>query len=429
MHTDTQPYYDAIIVGARCAGAATALLLARAGLRVLAIDRSAPGTDTLSTHALMRAGVMQLHRWGLGDELEGLQAPPITTSTFYYGAEAVEVTLKPKHGVSALYAPRRRDLDALLVRAARAAGAHVRHRMSLVGLLRAPDGRVLGAKLRADDGTSHEVRSSLVVGADGIASKVARLLQAPLVRTTHHAGCTIYGHFEGLGLDGYHWHFAEGAAAGAIPTNGSNSSNAGAACVFVGLTPADFYGHASRNLDEGFEQALARAAPGLWRRVRQAKRVEALRAFGGHGGFIRKSAGPGWALVGDASYFKDPCTAHGISDALRDAEILARAVLRNPVDLRSYQIERDRLCQPLLQISDAIASFEWSYAELKELHRALSREMNRETEHMAAWDQPQSPPATVRERPLAKGFRRAGPDSPRSRSAAALEAGPSSART
>ena len=59
--------YDAIIVGARCAGAATALLLARAGLRVLAAERSRYGSDTLSTHALMRAGVLQLHRWGLSE--------------------------------------------------------------------------------------------------------------------------------------------------------------------------------------------------------------------------------------------------------------------------------------------------------------------------------------------------------------------------
>ncbi|HEY6729039.1 MAG TPA: FAD-dependent monooxygenase [Polyangiaceae bacterium] len=421
MHTSTRPYYDAIVVGARCAGAATALLLARAGLHVLNIDRSAPGTDTLSTHAIMRAGVMQLNRWGLGAALESLEAPPITSSTFYYGAEAVEVSLKPKHGVAALYAPRRRDLDALLVRAARTAGAHVRHRVSLVGLLRAPDGRVLGARLRADDGTVHEVRSALVVGADGTSSKVARLVQAPLVRTTHHAGCTIYGYFESLGLQGYHWHFADGATAGAIPTNGN------AACVFVGLTPADFYGHASRNLDQGFEQALARSAPDLWRRVRHARRVEPYRAFGGHGGFIRKSTGPGWALVGDASYFKDPGTAHGISDALRDAEILVRALLRDPTELRRYQSERDALCQPLLDVTDAIASFAWDYTELKAMHRKLSQEMNRETEHMAAWDEAGARPSTVSwHRPLAK---RAGPDSPRNQNVAALEAAPSSVRT
>jgi len=427
MHTDHRPYYDAIIVGARCAGAATALLLARAGLRVLAVDRSVAGTDTLSTHALMRAGVMQLVRWGLGAELERLGAPPIMTSTFYYGSERVEVTLKPKHGVSALYAPRRRDLDALLVSAARAAGAHVRHRMSLVGLVRAPDGRVLGVRLRADDGTSHEVRSGIVVGADGLRSKVARLVQAPLLRTTHHTTCTIYGHFEQLGLEGYHWHFAEGSAAGVIPTNGSGPSSH-AACVFVGLSPADFYGHTSANLDEGFDRALASAAPELWRRVRQSRRLEPYRGFGGHGGFIRKSTGPGWALVGDASYFKDPGTAHGISDALRDAEMLARAIVRNPSNLVSYQLERDRLCQPLLEISDAIASFAWDYAGLKQMHRALSHEMNRETDHMAAWDEPETPPSSL-PRTRRSGIRTGGPDSRRSRNSAALEAAPSSART
>lgn len=421
MHSSTRPYYDAIVVGARCAGAATAMLLARAGLHVLNVDRSAPGTDTPSTHALMRAGVMQLKRWGLGPALESLEAPPITSSTFYYGAEAVEVELKPKHGVSALYAPRRRDLDAMLVRAARDAGAHVRHRMSLVGLLQAPDGRVLGARLRSDDGTVHEVQSALVVGADGLSSKVARLVQAPLLRTRHHAGCTIYGYFEDLGLEGYHWHFVEGATAGVIPTNG------GAACVFVGLTPADFYGHASHDLEAGFEHTLLRSAPELWRRVRRARRLEAFRAFGGHGGFIRQSTGPGWALVGDASYFKDPGTAHGISDALRDAEILVRALLQNPTELRRYQSERDALCQPLFDVTDAIASYAWTFAELKAMHRTLSQEMNRETTHMAAWDDAGAPPSTMRwHKPPAKT---AGPDSPRSRNVAALEVAPSTVRT
>ena len=115
--------YDAVIVGARCAGAATAMLLARAGLRVLVVDREAYGRDTLSTHALMRGAVHQLHRWGLLDAVKASGAPAVRSSTFYYGDEAVRVPIKPRAGVDALYAPRRTVLDALLVDAAPASDA------------------------------------------------------------------------------------------------------------------------------------------------------------------------------------------------------------------------------------------------------------------------------------------------------------------
>src|SRR5262245_25194134 len=130
-----QPRYDAIIVGARVAGAATAMLLARAGMRVLVVERSAPGSDTLSTHALMRAGVMQLHRWGVLDRVVKAGTPPIRKTTFHYGSEVFSVAIKERDGVDALYAPRRTVLDAALAGAAREAGADVVHRATVTGLL------------------------------------------------------------------------------------------------------------------------------------------------------------------------------------------------------------------------------------------------------------------------------------------------------
>src|SRR5262249_41701144 len=109
-----QPRYDAVIVGARVAGAATAMLLARAGMRVLTIERSAHGSGPLSTHALMRAGVLQLHRWGVLDRIVTAGTPPIRRTTFHYGAEAISVAIQERDGVDALYAPRRTVLDATL---------------------------------------------------------------------------------------------------------------------------------------------------------------------------------------------------------------------------------------------------------------------------------------------------------------------------
>src|ERR1700735_4493755 len=117
--------YDALIVGARCAGAATAMLMARKGLRVLVIDRASYGTDTISTHALMRGGVLQLHRWGVLPRLREMATPAVRATTFHYGDELVTIPIKPSHGVDALYAPRRTLLDSTLVDAAREAGVTV----------------------------------------------------------------------------------------------------------------------------------------------------------------------------------------------------------------------------------------------------------------------------------------------------------------
>src|SRR5689334_2337745 len=127
--------YDALVVGARCAGAATAMLMARKGMRVLLIDRAGYGTDTVSTHALMRGGVLQLHRWGLLSRLQEAGTPPVRETTFHYGDETVTVAIKPSNGVNALYAPRRTLLDSTLVDAAREAGVTVCRGQTLVGLV------------------------------------------------------------------------------------------------------------------------------------------------------------------------------------------------------------------------------------------------------------------------------------------------------
>ena len=138
--------YDVIVVGARPAGAATALMLARAGARVLLVDRDAPGTDTLSTHALMRGGVMQLRKWGLADRLAAAGTPAVRRTTFYYGREAVAIDIKAQHGVAALMAPRRTLLDPMLAAAAAVAGAELRYGVAFEDVLRDDAGRVTGAR-------------------------------------------------------------------------------------------------------------------------------------------------------------------------------------------------------------------------------------------------------------------------------------------
>jgi 2-polyprenyl-6-methoxyphenol hydroxylase-like FAD-dependent oxidoreductase len=116
--TDSRSSHDVVIVGARAAGAAAALVLARAGIDVVVVDRSRYGADTLSTHALMRAGVVQLHRWGLLESVIAAGTPAVRKTTFVYADETIPLPIKPSHGVDALYAPRRTVLDPILVDAA-----------------------------------------------------------------------------------------------------------------------------------------------------------------------------------------------------------------------------------------------------------------------------------------------------------------------
>ena len=374
-------HYDVVIAGARCAGASTAMLLARQGLRVLVVDPMRRGSDTLSTHALMRGAVLQLHRWGVLDAIRSAGTPTIRTTTFHYGDESITVPIKERDGVAGLYAPRRTVIDAVLLDAAEASGVEVVLGSSLIDLLRRPDGRVCGARIADPTGRTVEVTAAVVIGADGVRSRVARLVAAATERTATHATASIYSYLHDLGLDGFHWFYTAGGSVGAIPTNHGDT------CVFASLPPTRFAAGRKRGLDVLYHEVLHEVSPMLAERVARAPRAGKLRAFPGVRGFFRRAAGPGWALVGDAAYFKDPLTAHGITDALRDAELLARAVVAGGDDaLAAYQATRDDVARDLFDITDRIASFAWTLEEVKVHHLALSREMNAEVDLLKTLD-------------------------------------------
>jgi 2-polyprenyl-6-methoxyphenol hydroxylase-like FAD-dependent oxidoreductase len=370
---ELRPNYDALIVGARCAGAATALLLARHGLRVLVVDRSAHGSDTLSTLAIMRGGVMQMDRWGVLPAVKAAGTPTIRTTTFHYADQAVEVPIKVRDAVDGLYAPRRAVLDSLLADAASDAGATIVRGARVAGLLTTSDGRVRGAVVERGGVERRQIGAGMVIGADGAGSTVARLVDAEAYRQGRHSGGVVYGFWAGLDVEGFHWHFAPGVSAGVIPTNGDLT------LVFAAVPRHRFLGEIRHDLEAGYHRVIRETSPGLAGAVSKARRVGTLRGFAGQVGHFRQSWGPGWALVGDAGYFKDPITAHGITDALRDAEILARAVLDgSPRAFDEYQRTRDDLALGLLDATDEIAGFEWDLERLKERHLFMSREMNRE---------------------------------------------------
>jgi len=371
--TGFEPAYDAVVVGARVAGAATAMLLARAGLRVLAVDKGRPGSDTVSTHALMRGGVVQLDRWGVLAGVDAAGTPPIRSATFHYGAEKVPVPIEPRDGVDGLRAPRRTVLDTLLVDAARAAGAQVAHETRVTDLLRDAGGRVTGVTVAAADGAVARIAARIVIGADGARSEVARRAGAGYVRRARHAAAVAYGYWPDMDASGYAWHFGRAVSAGVIPTND------GLACVFAAMPPERFREGRVADLAALHRRVLAENDPALADAVAGRAPIGPMRAYPGVPGFIRQAWGPGWALVGDAGYFKDPITAHGMTDALRDAELLANAVARGGDDaLAAYQAARDDLALEGLAISDELASYEWDMERAARLHRQFSRYMSRE---------------------------------------------------
>jgi len=327
---------DAVIVGARCAGAATALLLARAGARVLLVDRGAYGTDTLSTHALMRGAVLQLHRWGVLPAIAAAGTPPVHSTTFSYREHDVVVAIEPKHGVDALYAPRRALLDRTLVDAAATSGVEVRHGVRVDDIVVDARGRVRGITA-IDHGARLSIDADIVIGADGMRSLVAERVDAARLVEGRHATGVLYSYWEDCPVDGFYWRFGAGVSLGAIPTN------AGATCVFVAAPAARMRAEIRGDAVSTYRRLIREASTAIDARLHTAHRVEPVRGFGGHPGFIKRSTGDGWALVGDAGYFKDPLTAHGITDALRDAELLARAMIKSTAAaFADYETARDR---------------------------------------------------------------------------------------
>jgi 2-polyprenyl-6-methoxyphenol hydroxylase-like FAD-dependent oxidoreductase len=378
--------YEVIVVGGRVAGASTGLLLARAGVRVALIERSRYGTDTLSTHGLMRAGVLQLSRWGLLDQVIAADTPAIGNTLFHYvDGRSVRVSIRPSPGVDALYAPRRYLLDRILVDAAAEAGVDVLHETTVTALLRDGDGRVSGVRAVGRRGHAIELAASITVGADGIRSTVAHQARAPVVRLGRSCSAMLYRYVSGLSADGYEWAYGAGAAAGLIPTND------GETCVFVSTAPEHMRTIRRSGIEHAFSTLLTRAAPALLDPVLAGAPSGRIHGWAGTPGYVRQSWGPGWVLVGDAGYFKDPITTHGMTDALRDAELLAGELVESmtgglpeAVAFARYQATRERLSIEHFAATEDVAAYDWDTDGVQALLRRVSSAMSDEMEYLQA---------------------------------------------
>lgn len=350
--------YDVIVCGARCAGAPTAMLLARKGYRVLLVDRVTFPSDTVSTHLAHPPAVEALTRWNLRDRLAATGCPPITRYTFDLGP-----VLSGSPGTS--YAPRRTVLDKLLVDAAAEAGAEVREGFTVDELL-VDQGRVAGIRGHGPNRIRVTEPARVVVGADGRHSRVAASVGAAAYNERPAAAATYYAYWSGVPVGGLEVYIRPDRAIGALPTHD------GLTLVLVGWPVAEQ--EANRTDVAGNYAKALEMVPELDERVRAGRRESRFFGTADLPGFLRKPYGPGWALVGDAGYHRDPCTAQGISDAFRDAELLTAALDdvfagRRPYEeaLAGYQRERDEHVMPMYDLTSNLATMEPPPPELQQL--------------------------------------------------------------
>lgn len=347
--------FDAIVVGARCSGSPTAMLLARRGYRVLAVDKARFPSETISTHLIHPPGMAALRRWGLRDRLLATGCPPIRTYTFDFGA----FTLSGSPGTEAepaAYAPRRKVLDKLLVDAALEAGAEVREGFA-VGELLHEDGRVAGIRGRSRAGRPISERARVVIGADGLHSVVARWVGTESYRELPPLLAAYYTYWSGLAMDGRNENYV-------LPRRGMAAwpTHDGLTMVIAGWPYAEF--RANRKDIEGNYLRVVQMVPAFAERLGGARREEPYRGMAVPS-YFRRPYGPGWALVGDAGYNKDFITAQGISDAFRDAELCAAALHdvlsgRRGFDdaMADYQSARDERVLPMYEFTSRLASLE-----------------------------------------------------------------------
>lgn len=347
--------HDVLIIGARAAGASLALTLARQGLKVLLIDRTDFPSDTMSGHYIHPAGVAALHRLGAGGVLTATAAPAQRTVTVDFGPVVLSGTPAPAaDGTVEGYAPRRYIFDPLLCATAVAAGAEFRPGMSFDEPLIDDDGRVTGIVAQDRDGRRVELRACLVIGADGKRSRFARKVGAAVYDARPATSCCCYSYFSGMEVPGTRLHVRDGHFCIVTPTNDG--------LTFVAMAwPVGAFARIKTDIGGALRDTAA-GIPWVAERLAAAQREEHFTGTADLDAFFRVPHGPGWALVGDAGYHKDPITAQGMTDAFLHAELLAEAVIdglsgRAPVDaaLSRYHTRRDALARPLYELTCDLA--------------------------------------------------------------------------
>jgi flavin-dependent dehydrogenase len=362
--------YDVIVVGARCAGSPTAMLLAQKGYRVLVVDRATFPSDTVSTHLIHPPGVASLERWGLLDAVRASGCPPITTYSFDFGPIKISGSPRPFDGVSEAFGPRRTVLDKILVDAAAGAGAEVREQFIVQAIVTDDDGRVTGISGHDAGGAPVSEQATVVIGADGRYSLVAKAVEPEPYHERPALEGNYYTYWSNLPVEGFEVYARLYHGWGVMPTNDDQT------LVIAGVAHAlfDDYHH---NVESTYF-SLFDSAPEFAERLRGATREARFAGTGDLPNYFRKPYGPGWALVGDAGYHKDPITAFGITDAFRDVELLVDALDQSftgsrPFDdaMHDYQQQRDEAALPMYELTCQFAAMEPPPPERQALFGAM----------------------------------------------------------
>jgi 2-polyprenyl-6-methoxyphenol hydroxylase-like FAD-dependent oxidoreductase len=358
---------DVVVVGGRCAGAPTAMLLARAGLSVRLLERSPRLGDVVSGHLIKPAGVARLRRWKVLDAVLATGCPRLDDRVLWLGGQPQRAPA-PGSG-SGPIAPRRTVLDPILLTAAAQAGVQVEMGISVHGLL-AEGRRITGVMTSAG-----QRRARLVIGADGRNSRIARLAGASTYHDHPPVTFAYYTYWRGCPATGVHAWLEPGRFFGIFPVGD------GLTLAFV-QAPRGQYPAFRRDPLPAYLSEL-RSRPALASLLGDAVIAEPLRGTAALPTFFRISSGPGWALVGDAGHHKDPVIARGIADAFRDADLMASAVVDGwhgdlEAALAQYQRQRDQCAIPLSDANLGIARLDMAagalgaaWFQMNELEQAL----------------------------------------------------------
>ncbi|WP_320669389.1 NAD(P)/FAD-dependent oxidoreductase [Patulibacter defluvii] len=340
---------DVVVVGARCAGSAAAIALARLGRSVIAIDRTRFPSDTLSTHVNFPSAVAEVQRLGALQRIQRECDPPkALVARIVADGVSCSNRWEPIDGIDYAQSVPRWSFDHALVETAREAGVDVRERTTLLEVLWR-DGRACGVRVRGPEG-EYEVACALVVGADGRRSAVAGAVGAerPYRGSLPQRGAA-YRYMDDPQL-GTEWRST-------VVQFRQRESH-----VFVFPCPEDrmlvlFMGaredvSAFRADPEGTWAARLAENPAAAERVGAGGDPTKIRSTTDTASYFRRSSGPGWALCGDAGHFKDPAVGQGIRDALRFGRLLgegAAPVLDDPrrldAALAAVERRRDRECR------------------------------------------------------------------------------------
>lgn len=338
--------YDAVIVGARCAGSPLATRLAERGWSVLLVDREPPPADTISTHYLFPNTLVRLRELGALARIEEQhRLNPLHYAVRVLGEE-VTGPFTPVDGFDRMCGVTRPVLDKALLDGAVAAGAETRFGEKVTGLLGTgtAEDPVRGVELEGGD----RIEARWVLGADGRASTVASLLGLEKQRPIAGEVGIMFAYWRGLSEDDS---LRVEALESASLTWGQCEDDV--SILMLGV-PAELTRGDAEQRQRLFVSSLDQFEWFDPRRLAGAEQISPIRVAPETmlRGFLRQATGPGWALVGDASHFKHPATAQGISDAIEQALHVADALTAPGEDLSRYEAWRDERARE---------HYEWSF--------------------------------------------------------------------